>query len=664
MDLTTEPRLHTETPRLEDTYVEISREELPKLRTSLSDILGKEMKIVVLRGMAEPQILKETILKIIRDEYGNDFYTSATAFFDQLVVPSSEVIAALVRVTNGLRESKYISILFGDLIETGGFPKPIVVDGAILRFYFPEHYQALRARRDLFKATDFISYVPHDEAGLPLCANLPIGPHRDVEVPMASLPINIWFPLQKIPKWRSLLFFPDALRKPLPSFPKGLNEKDPETWGYGRPLQFELNVGDMLLFHCEQFHSTPWCGLDPRLSGEVRIAGACIDDHSSYRRTFASVNTFKSSAGAHHAAEDYVNKLKWVPDGPRLVSPSELTPFGYLASCFDNVEDARRSLCTHESDAIFVRQSCSVEQAKVVYKKISDIEPYSEDRFLSIARLFAAKSELNSATAALGDIISKTASYFWALEAARYALRYKLYDLSVDGFKKSIELAEKSDVRGFRCYSELPTSDVMRQILPTEAIVTASNAIQYIEKLIAPSNTTTLLKKLKNLARKSLVGRYPIPHMDAQLFQPKVRVHLLRKDFHGFNLFACAAFKTFVAIPSEYGTFSPNSAVEGKYSRYVQADSEQELMDAIWLATPEPRSSTSFALLDESARAQIFTHQSKFIVAPTGLINELGDIEELLANGEAVTSSSLANARAEARRLQKTYWPVEGRYLY
>lgn len=668
-----------------DYYIEIDRTQLNNLPTSLSDLLSKQMKIVVLRNMIEPTILKERLLRIIGDQYGRDFELASLQFFDNLIVPSPEVIAALVTVSNDLRESKFLSVLFADLVKSCGFPEPIVIDGGILRFYFPQHYNALRCRKDLFKATDFISYPPHDEAGLPLCSNLSVGPHRDVDIPMASLPINFWFPLQKIPKWRSLLFFPEALRKPLSSFPKGLAEHNPHEWGYGQPLQFDLNVGDIILFHCEHFHSTPWSDLDPRLSGEVRVVGGCIDDHSSYRRTFSNLNNFlvkelgNSDQASLTAADSLLNQINWNSESPHFLfqTPfSNSVAYEVFASCFKSLEDARRSLCTFESDAIFKQQPISINRLSYVFKILKSWKPFSEDRLLAFARLFATKGDFDSAKMAFSELLHQTQSYFWCFECGRYALKYGCIQITEDAFTLGLSLSQQSTVRVFRFYSQLPTSDDCRQILPADATLAMEELLAYCR---GPIVTKSLFKKPSikwySLCKWfgyiirgrcfSISSCYMTQLVDAQLFLPHVRIHKLDESFHGHRLYACAAFKIFVAIPQAAGEFNPKTAIQGKYKIYLQADSEQELIDMVWRHTRlkmlfDIRSMEDLELkmIDRSVRCQIFKYGQDIIVAPNETIKTKEDIDAALVTGNAVKVSTISEARNVARCLQIAYWPV------
>ncbi len=672
-------------------YVEIEQSLLQSYPLSLATLLGEQMKIVVLRNMNEPRILKRAILSAIGQRYGSGFEAAAAGFLNNLEVPSPEVVGALVHVANTLRESKYISILFSDLIVQGGFPEPVAIDGSILRFYFPQHYAALRSRRDLFQRMDFMSVDPHDEAGTSVCANLPVGPHRDVDVPMASLPINIWFPLQSIPKWRSLLFFPTVLKQKLISFPSGLNERDPATWGYGEPLQFELKVGDILLFHCEHFHSTPWSDNEPRLSGEVRIAASCPDDHSTYRRTFANLNNFKPKrpgkpGRAYDAADLLFKEIDWSPRRPRIrpfdVS-AEGSAFAVLAACFDDVEDARRSLCTFEPDNIFLKQSVTLERVRTAFASLRNWEPFAEDRLIASCRLLQAKGDPEGGKRALRALLAQTVVYFWALECGRYALRYGYLDIAEAAFLRVIELAKTSTVRVFQSYPPLPTTDVCRHLLPEDAITTATSLLSYlkdrkmvVDPVVGRDQSKSFLTKFRRLfenQRGALVaqGQF-LPPLDAILFQPNVRVHTLEPNFHGYGLFACAAFKTFVAIPSNDGFFDPTLAKKNQYGEILHGDSEQELIDKIWVKigsdlsrfvqSGKPKESSGLERVDHSSMCDIFSWEGKFVAAPKGRLSTQESVLSAVALGEAVVAKTIFDVRASARELQAQFWPVEDHF--
>src|SRR5262249_21503516 len=126
------------------------------------------------------------------------------------------------------------------------------------------------------------------------------GPHRDVDVAHYTFQLNFWFPLHDVPAENSLLLFPEIYTKPVPyqQIPDPLRE--PDRWGYGKALRRALRVGDLVLFHSQHFHASPSEAPErDRLSAELRIASACIDDNAHvYRRLFWRAENFAPVTGA------------------------------------------------------------------------------------------------------------------------------------------------------------------------------------------------------------------------------------------------------------------------------------------------------------------------------------------------------------------------------
>lgn len=186
------------------TFIDIPYEEMEQ--NNLAERLA-DYNIVVIRNVPEVHQYVNQVKALISSNNRGQ----ANKFLDELTVPSAEVLAELVEITDSLRKNRYLSTLFAGFINKLQFQGDCVVDGGITRYYFPKDYADFRKRSDLFSATNFFSYLPHDEAGASIVPNLPVGPHRDVDIfNKDAIPINIWFPLHDLERARSLILFPDV----------------------------------------------------------------------------------------------------------------------------------------------------------------------------------------------------------------------------------------------------------------------------------------------------------------------------------------------------------------------------------------------------------------------------------------------------------------------
>lgn len=78
------------------------------------------------------------------------------------------------------------------------------------------------------------------------------GPHHDLYQSVPINAINTWVALGRVDRENSMLIFPDAWKSYLPKG-DGFVAADQEL---GRPIEFELEAGDALIFHSNHMHSS------------------------------------------------------------------------------------------------------------------------------------------------------------------------------------------------------------------------------------------------------------------------------------------------------------------------------------------------------------------------------------------------------------------------
>src|SRR5581483_3183562 len=198
--------------------------------------------------------------------------------------PAYENLLQLILVLRDIRDSRFLSCLFADLVAGFGLPRPTLIDTGSFRCVFQKEYAALSA--DPRIPSDLVtSPLPGPEPFL-AASNTGGFPHRDIDGPHYTFQINFWFTLHPVPAENSLPLFPDIYKRDVPYQESHANLRDLRSWGYGEPLRRALAFGDLVLFHSQHFHASPTEAPElDRLTTEFRVASACIDDNgTAYRR--------------------------------------------------------------------------------------------------------------------------------------------------------------------------------------------------------------------------------------------------------------------------------------------------------------------------------------------------------------------------------------------
>jgi ectoine hydroxylase-related dioxygenase (phytanoyl-CoA dioxygenase family) len=101
------------------------------------------------------------------------------------------------------------------------------------------------------------------------------NPHRDIDGPHYTFQMNFWFPLHRVEEGSSLLLFPDIYTKDVLYQQQPANPRDPDSWGYGKPVCRAMDPGDIVLFHSQHFHASPTRNpTADRLTVELRVGDA------------------------------------------------------------------------------------------------------------------------------------------------------------------------------------------------------------------------------------------------------------------------------------------------------------------------------------------------------------------------------------------------------
>ncbi len=447
----------------------------------------EEGAIFYVRRTPEILALADHVVAVLEARHSPACARTVRGFFQGGPSPGHEDLVALLLVLREIRDTRYASCLFADLVQGFGLPTPVLVDTGYFRCIFQRDSDALRADprvpRDLYEG------LAIDPEPFLKRSNIGGGPHRDVDVPHYTFQINFWFPLHDVPAANSLLLFPDIYTRDVPyqQRPEPLGE--PDRWGYGSALRRALRLGDMVLFHSQHFHASPTEAPElDRLTAEIRVAGACIDDNAAvYRRLFWNIRNFTPLA-----QPDSRNRAERLhPHAPATTDRTPLTAQELLATLFDRPEDVRHggNLWTPESIFDTSREFPRPALTSLVERLIA--APFAEDRQLALARYLLHWQHRDLAEAVLTDISQRTESYFFALELARIASQARLWQLVGSALMRAFALAQSSPITIGRYRGDVPARPLPRlQFMPEDAIRAATVMIQALrDYAVAPDRT-------------------------------------------------------------------------------------------------------------------------------------------------------------------------------
>jgi hypothetical protein len=456
--------------------------------------------IFYVRGLGEVQDLTDHIRSVLRTHASGEQFKQVSDFFESGRPISRGALLELIMCLRAIRDARYLSCLFSDLIAGFGLPAPTLIDTGFFRCVFSNHVQALS--RDPRLPPDILEGKPPGPEGFLQGFTGTGNPHRDVDAPHYTFQINFWFPLHDVEAENSLLLFPDAYTSNVPYQVRPEHPQEPERWGYGRPLSKAMRRGDIVLFHSQHFHASPTqAPLKDRLTAELRVASGCVDDNGSiYRRQFWNSQSFAPFSDADTPTIAERSKLLF-PSSAKFETAT--TPQELLASVMSTPKDVRITGNLWNRDTIFSETRRLDANEADVFAGRMIAAPFAEDRQLCVGRylLFHGYSEL--AERVLTDIAARTERYYFALEVARICGAARLWSVAGKALSRAIAVGGTSPVRLGRYRGDVPTRAMPPlQLLPQDAVRIA----------------TTLASALRDyLADPS---RHPAPLLDHRIFYP------------------------------------------------------------------------------------------------------------------------------------------------
>lgn len=450
--------------------VEISASDIKSNSTSIYQLL-EAGKIVVIRKVPEIFLLKQIIINYVYRLSGESLKNEVLRILDRKIIGLEKAIYNLVRAIREIRKNRLLSVLLAELVQSCGFPHPVVIGGEAHRLVLPNKtLQHLESSSELFEYLDFIGRISPDELTETFMMN-PAPPHRDINQPHYNFQANFWFPLHDTNDRETLLIFPEVYQNPfLPQLPKLENGEypEPEKWGVGAPLRISLNFGDLIAFHSEHYHGSPTEKPESfRLSYDFRIASGVYDDNGGYTKDFSNIYNFlpmQNMPDKNGISEQYWNRLS-----------ERIATFIMYAQ---NPPIAVKSHFVNNQNVAIAHQyySCLPEnQPNISIDFIKEnlyifkFFPFAEDRYLKLAKL-CPDEELKSEI--IHIVMNRSNSYFWILQCCELALKMKDLDLAKNGFEKVIEFARETQLSFERNpinYNK-KSEDTSFQILPHKAI--------------------------------------------------------------------------------------------------------------------------------------------------------------------------------------------------
>jgi len=443
-----------------------------------------EGAIFHVRAIDEIFILRDHIdaqLRLRGDSYAEGF----KQFVERHIPLSEEVGAAVVLILREIRDSRFLSCLFSDLVAGFGLPSNRLIDAGYFRCIFQGIVPALQSRmerkelpRDLFQTENVAEPEP-----FMMGTNAGGNPHRDIDPPHYTFQINFWFPLHDIPAGNSVLMFPKVYTEAVQYQNSPDVSANPDGWGFGPALRHAMSLGDTLIFHSQHYHASPseTPHLD-RLSAELRIASGCHDDNANaYRRQFWNLTNF-AQIGSGSLRE----RASALHPHIRRPAAQALTAHQIFASLFDNAQAARLAANLWTPDTVF-EGTQSLPGADLL--DISDRlrrAPFAEDRQLAFARYLKFHGKTQLVRMVLQNVLERTESYFFALEAARLAGEATLYELAAASLMKAATLANQSDIRIGRYRGDVPDRGwPYIQLLPNDAHNAATRLMTILRDFLA-----------------------------------------------------------------------------------------------------------------------------------------------------------------------------------
>ncbi len=403
--------------------------------------------IIVVRNLPEIHELGATLRRLAGRFGGTACADHVAELMRAGDVPNLETLAALYRAFRYLRDTRYLSCLFSDVIASFGLPAPVLVDCGYCRMVVPKEASAAHSRPDVFGPQDDL--VEKKEMEQMLQGFFWGNAHRDIDTRHYHYQLNFWFPLHDLDRDRSLLLFPEAYRRDVPQYEKLTDLERKDEWGFGRATQIPMNFGDTLVFHSQQLHASPSPAPGNRFTVELRAAAGCIDDNANiYRRVFWSLHNFQPAAIEPKPAKVRADELARLPSPQPSIDDALLatTAHAVLNRVFRHAGASLAAGYIHR-DAGALDDAIKLDDAAAqkIIARLDEL-PCGEDAWLLLARILRRQGHVDRAIQAIERVCARTQSYFWALEAGRIAADDRAYDLARSAFESAEKLATRSDV--------------------------------------------------------------------------------------------------------------------------------------------------------------------------------------------------------------------------
>lgn len=399
--------------------IEIRRNNLDSLHQKIA-----QGEIFVIRQVPEVFEIRRLILSQVKNK-------SACAerelvhFYEGNRIPSISTHVILAQVLLDIRNNGTLSKVMSRLIHQFNFPKPIKIDGGIVRVSIPSELIVKIEKEKKLPIIAFRRQKTGSETEIFMKGKSNI--HRDFNRPHFLLQCNMWFPLHDVDSDSSLQIYPGVYNQDVYNMP--LTEENISK--LGKRAVTSLSFGDILLFHGEHIHHSP-ISSRCRHSFDFRIAADCFDDNSHYRDNFWDLTNFTG----------------------------EVTNFDLF----------RR----------FTSNKANPDMVEAVINQLLCPERFSEDTYCKIAEEVM-YSNVNLAEKLLVAVVEQSNLWFWVMKASILLSGISGSYKVKQWLSKALKLAKKSELCRY-----MPVSYegyTRNQLLPKDAIEILTENISSNNKL-------------------------------------------------------------------------------------------------------------------------------------------------------------------------------------
>jgi hypothetical protein len=372
-------------------------------------------RVVLLRDVTPIKEFREHLIEICC-AYGDSFTIKdeLIRFYEAGESPSEIAIYAL---RCGIRDSRAIRLLsqyMAPLVERMGFDRSILLDGGISRLVLPKSLIEKIRQSQQFDSLDFIRERADGptETFMPGPANI----HRDFNRRHSLFQCNIWFPLHDACSEEVLRIWPDLYHDhitDMPATPDNLRR-------VGKPIHYELNFGDAIIFHGEHLHTSP-----ARLHGaedyrrhtyDFRIATRCGDDNHGYRDNFSNIANFIGL------------------DNTRKPSSDNNFGVNYRERFREEKDSANFYLYALENNGDI--KEGDINDIFEIFLSL----PFAEDRFFLLVEKALDMSLLDLSCQAGEQIRIRSRHYFWLLRCGEIFEKYGMMHIAKNYYQRCREV--------------------------------------------------------------------------------------------------------------------------------------------------------------------------------------------------------------------------------